>query len=102
MKTLSTTPDAMIRYSALSSFAGHSFALRPTFQGVVASWFKQALQDKYPALNVDFTQLAIAEPLSHENSPGMPRRYRFMAVADVMIQCFIDSTPVVLIQGFTA
>ncbi|WP_138738944.1 dermonecrotic toxin domain-containing protein [Pseudomonas sp. FSL W7-0098] len=100
MKTLSTTPDAMIRYSALSSFAGHSFALRPTFQGVVASWFKQALQDKYPALNVDFTQLAIAEPLSHENSPGMPRRYRFMAVADVMIQCFIDSTPVVLIQGF--
>lgn len=100
MKTLSTTPDAMVRYSVLGSFAAQHFSERPTFQNVAALGFKRALQEKYPALNVDFPQLVIAEPLTFDDFPGTPRRYRLMAAVDVMIQGFLDSKPVVLIEGF--
>ena len=100
MKTLSTTPDAMVRYSVLGSFAAQHFSERPTFQNVAALGFKRALQEKYPALNADFSQLFIAQPLTPDDLPGTPRRYRLMAAVDVMIQGFLDSKPVVLIQGF--
>lgn len=85
----------MVRYSMLGNFPVQDFALRPTFQNVAGRWFKQALQEKYPLLDVDFSRLCIAEPL-----PEVPVRYRFMVAVDVMLQCFIDSAPVVLIQDF--
>lgn len=95
MKKLSTTPDLFARYSVLSSFAEQDFALRPTLQGVVAQFFKDALQDKYPDLSIASAVLWIAEPLV-----GQSCNYRVMALADVLIQSFIDAAPVCLIEGF--
>ena len=95
MKTLSSTPDLIARYALLGSFGEQDFALRPTFQGVVAQLFRDLLHDKYPDLNTGNAVLWIAEPLE---SP--PRHYRFMALADVIMQSYLDATPVTLIQGF--
>ena len=95
MKRLSTTPDLFARYSVLSSFAEQDFALCPTLQGVIAQLFKDLLQADYPALDVGTAALWIAEPLASQ-----PGSYRFMALADVLIQSYIDATPVSLIQGF--
>lgn len=95
MKKLSTTPDLFARYSVLSSFAEQDFTLRPTLQGVIARLFKDLLQDDYPAVDVGTAALWIAEPLASQ-----PGHYRFMALADVLIQSYIDATPVSLIQGF--
>lgn len=95
MKKLSTTPDLFARYSVLSSFAEQDFTLRPTLQGVIAQLFKDLLQDDYPAVDVGTAALWIAEPLASQ-----PGHYRFMALADVLIQSYIDATPVSLIQGF--
>lgn len=95
MKTLSSTPDLIARYSLLGSFAEHDFALRPTFQGVIAQLFKSLLQDQYPNLDTGSAVLWIAEPLANQ-----PRGFRFMALADVLMQSYIDATPVSLIKGF--
>lgn len=105
MKTLSSTPDLISRYSILGRFAVQNFAPRPTFHGVVARLFKDALKEKYPSLNVDFAQLSIAEPFPYPNSiyastNGEPQAYRLMAPVDMMIQSFIDSAPVNLVPGF--
>lgn len=99
MPTLSTTPDSLVRHAVLGNFAAPDFARRPTFQNVAALCFKQALLEKYPALSVDFTQLAIAEPVESTDSSGPPRGYRFGHPVDAMIRSFINSTPVTLIQG---
>lgn len=99
MPTLSTTPDSLVRHAVLGNFAAPDFARRPTFQNVAALCFKQALLEKYPALSVDFTQLAIAEPVESTDSSGTPRGYRFGHPVDAMIRSFINSTPVTLIQG---
>ena len=95
MNKISSTTGLFARYSVLGSFTEQDFALRPTLQYVVARFFKDLLQDDYPYLNVGTAVLWIAEPLA-----GQPGNYRFMALADVLIQSYIDATPVCLIQGF--
>ena len=100
MKKLSSTPDLIARYSPLGSFVHQDFAPRPTFRGAAMQCFNSLLLDKYPNLNVgDSTPLWIAEPLPI-TSQGQPPRYRFMAVVEVLIQCYIDTEPVHLVQGF--
>lgn len=105
MKKLSSTPDLFSRYAVLGSFVANGFPLRPTFQRVVAKLLKDELTRKYPFLTAQFSRLFIAEPLLPINSVamptnGQPQRFRFMSPIDVMIQSYIDSTPVKLIQGF--
>ena len=101
MKTLANTPDLICRYSVLGSFAAQDFAPRPTFQNVVGQWFKDALEEQFPYLDADFTRLWIAEPLATAATDnGQPRRYRFMAPVDVIMQSYLDATSVTLTQGF--
>ena len=105
MKKLSSTPDLFSRHAVLGSFAANGFPLRPTLQKVVAQLLKDDLTDKYPFLARDFSKLYIAEPVFAANSLASPvndtpQRFRFMSPIDVMIQSYIDSTPVSLTQGF--
>lgn len=105
MKKLSSTPDLFLRYAVLGSFVANGFALRPTFQRVVAKLLKDELTGKYPFLTAQFSRLFIAEPLLPINSVampanGQPQRFRYMSPIDVMIQSYIDSAPVKLTQGF--
>lgn len=105
MKKLSSTPDLFSRYAVLGSFAANGFPLRPPFQRVVAKLLRDDLTALYPFLTTHFSKLYIAEPVIAASSlatpvNGKPQRFRFMSPIDVMIQSYIDSTPVSLTQGF--
>lgn len=93
MKTLTSTPDYRARFTALGSFPGDQFSARPTFEGVVAQVFKEAVLDVYPQLDADFSRVSIAEPLDLAVAEaGTPQSFRFIPPAAMLIQGFIDRT----------
>ncbi len=104
MNTLAFTPDPMPRYHLMHSFAAHTFAPHPTFQGVAVQLLKAQWLQKYPSINVDVGQLKLAEPVPFPDpfsieADSEPSRYRYMSVADVMIQSYLDAQPVRLMPG---
>ena len=103
MNTPSATPDLMPRYHIMYSFAARTFAPHPTFQGVAARLLQKQWQEQYPSRGVSISQLKLAEPVPFPDifateSASSPPRLRYMSVVDVMIQSYIDATPVHLTQ----
>ena len=104
MKTLSSTTDLISRYYVMGSFAAQTFAPHPTFQGVIAQFLNEQWLAKFPTRRVDINRVTLAEqvpfpdPFSSQADTA-PLRYRDMPLIDVMIQSYIDGTPVRLLPG---
>ena len=91
MKTLSSTPDFLARFIALSSFPQSQFLARPTFEGAVAEAFKQAMLEAYPGLKTDLPHAQIAAALLEADAqpapePEPPTTCRLIAPSTMLIQ----------------
>lgn len=99
MKTLTSTPDYLARFTALGSFPGDQFSARPTFESVVAQVFKDAVLEAYPQLEADFSHTSIAEVIDLAVAEaGKPQSFRFIPPAALLIQGFVDRTTLNLSQ----
>ncbi|MCU1729142.1 hypothetical protein NTD86_19385 [Pseudomonas sp. 7P_10.2_Bac1] len=95
MKTLSSTPDFLARFTAIGNFPQDQFLPRPTFEGAVAAAFKQAMLEASPALQADFTQLHIAQCVSLTDPQPAQQAdqidtWQLIVPSKMLIQGFID------------
>ncbi len=93
------------RSAPLASSVSKHFCSRPTLRQVARNILASELATRYPTLTLDGDHLQLLEPLSaqganHGQATQDAQRYRRLALVDVLIDRYIHTDPIQLVQGY--
>ncbi|MBD8475938.1 hypothetical protein IFT98_16930 [Pseudomonas sp. CFBP 8770] len=93
------------RAAPLASSVSKHFCSRPTLRQVARNILASELATRYPTLTLDGDHLQLLEPLpaqaaNHGQATQDAQRYRRLALVDVLIDRYIHTEPIQLVQGY--
>lgn len=105
MLELLSLSGEVAKAAPLASSVSKHFCSRPTLRQVASNILASELSARYPDLALDVDRLQLLEPLATQARPNAPavheaQRYRRLALIDVLIDRYIHTQQLRLIQGY--